>query len=220
MDPQIIGQEIKKRYPKYAKKDDADLGQRFLLMYGPDIQGIQQGSFGLSDIEEKKQPAVRFALSLAGFQKKTSEQVGEETKRKGAIEELGGNLSILEKSRKEIKKRGPLLGLIPGFGGATETQVGGFETAKNITAFRMAEVLAGQTGRAISDRDRKVFFDSLPKRTDRDIVAEYKINTTLDLLGNKLVAEGGTLEQAQAVKEKIRKQLGYGRPSISSFFKE
>jgi hypothetical protein len=106
-----------------------------------------------------------------------------------------------------MKFRGPIKGRIPAFGGAIEPEYGGFEAAKNIVAYRMAEILADQKGRAISDTDREVFFSALPKRTDTDEVASDKIFTTLNLLKSKMKGAGATEEEVETIIRPSRERL-------------
>src|SRR3990167_8924453 len=148
MDPVTFGKKIKELYPQYKNVDDATLGRKYLNKYGAAIQGVQSKQLDIKDIPEKQRVAVGFGLSAIGAEPpKTAaetEAVVKKVETQAKIGELGQNIRVLETERQQIKNRGPLRGLIPALGGATSEEVGGFESAKNVTAYRMAEVLAGQ----------------------------------------------------------------------------
>lgn len=106
---------------------------------------------------------------------------------------LGGQLAALETERRQMEKRGPTKGWIPAqlpFLGVQEPEAGGFDAAKGVVAYRLADVLAEQTGRAVSDRDIKVFENALPTRKDADIVAIDKLNSVVNQLEAKMLGEG------------------------------
>ena len=163
------------------------------------------------DLETKRQNLQKFKEPTAAEKEAVLKKEGEQA----SIGELSNNILTLEQQRQQIKNRGPLRGLVPALGGAGEAEIGGFESAKNITAYRMAEVLAGQTGRAISDTDRKIFFDALPKRTDKDEVARDKIDTALILLENKLTASGTDKQTIKGITDPVRTQLGATKKSMT-----
>ena len=184
-------------------KSQLDLGQL------PAQKAIEQ-QFTL-DTEQKKMEQKR-KFDIENPPLPTAEQLAKEAEKQAGISELSSNLELLEKSRREIKLRGPFAGIIPTFGGQLDPQVGGFETARNVLAYTMAGVLAGQTGRSVSDRDKQTFLDSLPTRRDVDESAQDKINTTLSLFENKLRA-------AKVDDQTIKDIVGSTRDKVKELYK-
>lgn len=175
-----------------------------------EAEGIRQG-YSLTGVPTGQRGGVIESLLRGGYKEETEEDLAQ--KRKLSVSAgLGQQLATLETQRRQMEKRGPTKGWIPAqlpFLGVQEPEAGGFETARNLTAYRIADVLAEQTGRAVSDTEFKAFRDALPTRRDADVIAVDKLNASISLLEDKLRGEGidkATIKQIieparEAIKE-------------------
>lgn len=215
MDPIKVGQQIQKAYPQYANTDAATLGNKYLSKYGGAVQSVQSGQIKISDIPEAQRTGVSIGLNAVGYKPEQDSAAEKEAKVKKdekltKIKELSSNIKELEKSRREMKIKGPGSNLVP-FRSALDPNIRGFETTRNIVAYTMAGALADQTGRGLSDQDFQTFFNALPKDVDTDQGAEDAVKATLTLFENKLRAEGASEDDVKQYIGTVRKDLGYDK---------
>ena len=124
-----------------------------------------------------------------------------------ALGSLGDDLDLFEQRRKELKLTGPAFGRIPTglpIIASLDPSAKAFNSFKDRLSFTLAGALAGQTGRALSDRDVLQFKESLPGREDTSREAQLKLNDVLEQFRSRLVQEGASGSEADKAIARIK----------------
>lgn len=136
---------------------------------------------------------------------------------------LASDLKLLEEQRQAVsptvrgkglkfpsgtaEKPGGFLG-IGNITRAFEPDIAAFEGLRETTSFTLASALAGQTGRALSDEERKGLKKGLPEIKDTDAEAQRKLTNLTKQVESRLIQAGKSPEEAKVFSQSLLSELG------------
>lgn len=186
MEPQTIGEQIKKAFPQYAKRDALELGTKYLQKYGGAVTAIQSGRLKLTDIPEAQRVGVSIGLNAANVNKPlTTEQEKQEEK----LTNVRQSADILKKNLEETEAQGPLMGRgaqVLNFlsGGGAAPEVADYEALRKSLIGPLARAISGEVG-VLTDKDISRAEGLLPKVSDAKKLRENKFKNLMEIISVK-----------------------------------
>lgn len=109
---------------------------------------------------------------------------------------LAGDMALFKDNMGKVWTKGPILGRIASQ--VIDPDVASFKQLRETLAFSLASAIAGQTGRAASDRDIDTFRNYLPNLTDTPDAASRKLQTAQDQFAIRMKSAGATEQEIQS----------------------
>lgn len=158
-------------------------------------------------IESDFDKEYQYQTDIGGIQsmEQSEKERGLQQSRKEAL----GDLDRFEADYNETGLKGKLLGLLPG-GTGLSPEAEDFDSQRDVLAYSLAEAIAKQEGRGLSDKDVENWLKILPHRSDNTQEASLKMENIRQKIADRLGVEptAPTIKQEPGAVGRITEGIG------------